>query len=66
MLSSDVDVLRFLVDKGLDPKEEVRPSRSVRSTRRARPAVVEFAMARGVSVPKDMLIRAQLAASRFD
>jgi len=57
MLSSDVEVLRFLVDRGLDPKEEV-PVASLRALyARARPAAIEFAMARGVSVPKEMLNR---------
>jgi hypothetical protein len=57
MLSSDVGVLRFLVGRGLDPKEEV-PVASRRAVYgRARPDVIEFAMARGISVPKDMLIR---------
>ena len=57
MLSSDVDVLRFLVDKGLDPKDEF-PAVSQRLIyARARPAVVEFAMAEGVKLPTDMLLR---------
>jgi len=57
MLSADVEVLRFLVDRGLDPKEEV-PVGSLRLLySRIRPAVIEFAMARGVSIPKDALIR---------
>jgi ankyrin repeat protein len=57
MLSSDVEVLRFLVGRGLDPKEEV-PIASLRAVySRARPAVIEFAMARGVSIPKEMLNR---------
>lgn len=57
MLSSDVDVLRFLADRGLDPKEEipVLPRRLMFA--RARPAAIEFAMARGVAVPGDVLLR---------
>jgi len=57
MLASDVEVLRFLVERGLDPKEEV-PAGSLRLLfGRARPAAIEFAMASGVSIPKDTLIR---------
>jgi N-acyl-D-amino-acid deacylase len=57
MLSSDVDVLRFLVDRGLDPRDEL-PGASLRLLYgRARPAVVEFGMSQGITVPKDMLLR---------
>lgn len=57
MISADAEVLRFLVDRGLDPKDEI-PAASLRLLyARARPAVVEFGMSRGITIPTDMLLR---------
>jgi ankyrin repeat protein len=55
--SSDIEVVRFLVDKGLDPKDEVPAAALIAVYARARPAVID-AMARGLKVPKDILMRA--------
>lgn len=57
MLSSDAEVLRFLADRGLDPKDEIPvvPRRLLFG--RARPSAIEFGMARGVAVPGDVLLR---------
>jgi ankyrin repeat protein len=58
MRSADVGVLRFLSDKGLSPKDEV-PAAAVNAVyARARPAVVDYAMGLGLTVPKDILARA--------
>ena len=58
MRSADVGVLRFLSDKGLDPKDEV-PAAAVSAVyTRARPAVIDYAMGLGLTVPKDILARA--------
>lgn len=58
MQSADVEVLRFLVDSGLDPKDEV-PAGALRAVYgRSRPAVIDYLMSRGLEVPKDALIRA--------
>lgn len=58
MRSSDVDVLRFLVDKGFDLKDEVPAAALTSVYVRARPAVIDFAMARGLNVPRELLLRA--------
>ena len=58
MRSADLGVLRFLVDRGLDPKEGV-PAGAVNAVyTRARPAVIDYAMSRGLKAPKDILVRA--------
>jgi len=58
MQSADVEVLRFLVDRGLDPKDEV-PAGALRAVYgRHRPAAIGYLMSRGLEVPKDALIRA--------
>jgi ankyrin repeat protein len=55
MLSSDVEVVRFLVEKGLDPND-AGPVVAQRSAYgRQRPAVVEYLMARGLKVAADSL-----------
>jgi ankyrin repeat protein len=57
MQSADVEVLRLLVDRGLDPKDEV-PAGALRAVYgRPRPAVIDFLMSRGLEVPKDTLLR---------
>lgn len=58
MLNADVDVLRFLVGRGLDPLAEMSPFPQAAVFTRARPAVVDYAMARGFRIPKDLLLRA--------
>ncbi len=51
MRSADLDVVRFLVDKGLDLND--MPTNAQRGIYvRARPAVVDYAMARGVASPQ--------------
>jgi ankyrin repeat protein len=58
MQSADVEVLRFLVDSGLDPKDEV-PTAALRAVyTRHRPAVIDYLMSRGLEVSKDTLLRA--------
>jgi ankyrin repeat protein len=58
MQSADVEVLRFLVDSGLDPKDEV-PATALRAVYvRHRPAVIDYLTSRGLEVPKDALLRA--------
>jgi hypothetical protein len=58
MQSADVEVLRFLVDRGLNPKDEV-PAGALRAVYlRHRPAVIDYLMSRGLEVPKDILLRA--------
>jgi ankyrin repeat protein len=58
MRSADLEVMRFLIDKGLDPKNGV-PGGAVNAVyARARPTVLDDAMGRGLLVPKDVLIRA--------
>ena len=56
MQSADLDVVRFLVDKGLDLNDMPIAAQSAIYAR-ARPAVVDYAIARGVAVPKEMLVR---------
>lgn len=57
MQSADLDVVRFLVDKGLDPDgEPLAAQRAVYA--RARPALVDYAIAKGFAVPKEQLLRA--------
>ena len=58
MQSADVEVLRFLVDSGLDPKDEVPPTALRAVYVRHRPAVIDYLMSRGLEVPKDALLRA--------
>ena len=58
MQSADIEVLRFLVDSGLDPKDEV-PAGALRAVyQRHRPAVIDYLMSRGLAAPKDALVRA--------
>lgn len=58
MQSADLEVLRFLVDSGLDPKDEV-PIAALRAVYvRHRPAVIDYLMSRGLEVSKDTLLRA--------
>ena len=58
MLSADVGVLRFLTDKGLDPKDDVPAIAASTVYVRSRPDVIEFATTRGLKVPKNILARA--------
>ena len=58
MRGADIDVLRFLIDKGLDLKDEM-PAAAVNAVYvRARPKFADYAMARGLKVPKEILTRA--------
>ncbi len=55
MQSADVEVVRFLVDRGLDPKDEV-PAAAPRAVyARHRPALVDYLMSRGLKVLPDAL-----------
>jgi len=55
MQSADVDVVRFLVDRGLDPNEDM-PAAALRAVyARPRPALVEYLMARGLRILPDAL-----------
>jgi N-acyl-D-amino-acid deacylase len=55
MLSADVEVVRFLVEKGLDPND-AGPVVAQRSAYgRQRPAVVDYLMSRGLKVSADAL-----------
>jgi ankyrin repeat protein len=55
MQTADVEVVRFLVDRGIDPKEEV-PAAALRAVyARHRPAVVEYLMSRGLRILPDAL-----------
>ncbi|HET9467537.1 MAG TPA: ankyrin repeat domain-containing protein, partial [Vicinamibacterales bacterium] len=57
MASADLDVVRFLVARGLDPNDV--PVLAVRAAlARARPDMIEYLMARGLKVPPDILIGA--------
>ena len=58
MRSADVEVLRFLIDKGLDPNDAVPAAALQLLFWRPRPTLVDYLMSRGLKVPKDMLIRA--------
>jgi ankyrin repeat protein len=58
MRTADIDVLRFLIGKGLDLKGELPAAAVTAVYVRARPNFADFAMARGLKVPKDLLIRA--------
>lgn len=58
MLSADIEVVRFLVEKGLDPNH-AGPIVALRAVYgRSRPAVIEYLMSRGLKVPPDLLIGA--------
>jgi ankyrin repeat protein len=55
MQAADVEVVRFLVDRGLDPKEEL-PAAALRSVyTRHRPELVEYLMSRGLKILPDAL-----------
>jgi ankyrin repeat protein len=57
MASADLEVVRFLVARGLDPNDV--PLAAMRAAlARARPALIEFLMSRGLKVPPDILIGA--------
>ena len=57
MVSADLDVVRFLVARGLDPNDV--PVLAARAAfARARPDMIEYLMARGLKVPRDVLIGA--------
>jgi ankyrin repeat protein len=57
MLNADLDVVRFLVARGLDPNDvPVLAARAALG--RARPDMIEYLMARGLKVPPDILIGA--------
>ena len=57
MVNADLDVVRFLVARGLDPNDV--PVVALRSALgRARPDMIEYLMARGLKVPPDILIGA--------
>jgi ankyrin repeat protein len=57
MASADLEVVRFLVARGLDPNDV--PLAAMRAAlARARPALIEFLMSRGFKVPPDILIGA--------
>ena len=67
MRSADVEVLRFLVAKGLDPKDDVPAVAADAVYTRACPAVIDFVMTRGLKVPTDVAApRLELAESRRD
>jgi len=54
--SADLEVVRFLVEKGLDPKHEL-PAVALRAAYgRERPALIEYLMSRGLSVLPDALV----------
>lgn len=55
MQSADVEVVRFLVERGLDPRDEM-PAAALRPVyARPRPALVEYLMARGLRILPDAL-----------
>ena len=57
MVSADLEVVRFLVARGLDPNDV--PVVAMRAALgRARPDMIEYLMARGLKVPPDILIGA--------
>jgi ankyrin repeat protein len=57
MVSGDLDAVRFLVARGLDPNDV--PVAAVRAAfARARPGMIEFLMSHGLKVPPDILIGA--------
>jgi ankyrin repeat protein len=57
MVSADLDVVRFLVARGLDPTDV--PVVAVRAAfGRVRPGMIEYLMSRGLKVPPDTLIGA--------
>jgi len=57
MLNADLEVVRFLVARGLDPNDV--PVVALRAALgRARPDMIEYLMARGLKVPPDILIGA--------
>jgi len=57
MVSADLEVVRFLVSRGLDPNDV--PVLAVRAAfARARPAMIEYLMSQGLKVPADILIGA--------
>ena len=58
MRTSDMDVVRFLIAKGLDLKEEVPVPATAALYMRARPTLVDYAIAQGVKPSKDLLARA--------
>ncbi len=54
MVSADLEVVRFLVARGLDPNDV--PVVAVRAAfARARPGMIEFLMSHGLKVPPDIL-----------
>ena len=58
MRSSDVGVLRFLVDRGMDPGEEV-PAAALRAVYvRDRPETIDYLMSRGLRITEGALIDA--------
>jgi len=58
MQSADVEVVRFLADRGLDPKDEV-PAAALRAVYgRPRPQVIDYLMSRGLKVLPDALVGA--------
>lgn len=55
MASADLDAVRFLVDRGLDPNDvPVLAARTAYG--RHRPTLVEYLMTRGLKAPPDMLV----------
>jgi len=55
MQGADVDVVRFLVQRGFDPKEEVPPAALRSVYGRPRPALVEYLMSQGLRILPDTL-----------
>ena len=57
MVSADLEVVRFLIARGLDPNDV--PVLAVRAAfARARPAMIDYLMSHGLKVPPDILIGA--------
>jgi ankyrin repeat protein len=57
MQSADIGVLRFLTERGLDPKDDVPAAAAASMYMRARPDMLEFAAGKSLTVPKDILVR---------
>ena len=58
MRTADVDVFRFLIDRGLDLNDDVPAAAITAVYVRARPGFIDYATTRGLKVPKELLARA--------